>query len=81
MRARAACISRSICIAVSSQEELIRQRQDGSHEVCIEMLVRLFVLMIEAFRLHLDETPELQPVFLAAFKKYGRLYHLGPHVA
>lgn len=65
----------------SNPEEVVCQRQDGSNEVCIEMLVRLFVLMVEAFRVHLLETSELQPVFLAAFKKYGRLYHRGPHVA
>jgi hypothetical protein len=65
----------------NSPEEVVRQRHDGSHEVCIEMLVRLFVLMVQAFRVHLLETPDLQPVFLAAFKKYGRLFHRGPHIA
>jgi hypothetical protein len=45
------------------------------------MLVRLFVLMVEAFRVHLLDTPDLQPPFLAAFKKYGRLCHRGPHIA
>lgn len=36
----------------NSPEEVVRQRHDGSHEVCIEMLVRLFVVMVEAFRVH-----------------------------
>jgi hypothetical protein len=65
----------------NSPEDVVRERHDGSHEVCIEMLVRLFVVMVEAFRVNLLETPEFHATFLAAFKKYGRLYHRGPHIA
>ncbi|HEU4891776.1 MAG TPA: hypothetical protein VFT47_09515 [Vicinamibacterales bacterium] len=62
-------------------EELVRSKEDGGYEVCLEVLVRLFIRMVEAFRVHLWETPELQRYFMTAFHKYGRLFQRGPHVA
>lgn len=60
-------------------EELVREKEDGGYEVCVELLVLLFIRMVQAFRMHLLQTRELQPYFLTAFHKYGRLFQRGPH--
>lgn len=61
--------------------ELVRPREDGGHEICIELLLQLFIRMVRAFRFHLEQSPELHPYFMTAFHKYGRLFQQGPHVA
>lgn len=65
----------------NNPSELVRAREDGGHEICIEMLLNLFIRMVRAFRQHLEQTPELHSYFMSAFHKYGRLFQRGPHVA
>ena len=61
-------------------EPVVSQRPDGTHEIRIESLVIMFLRIVQAVREDILHTPDMRPAFLAAYGKYGKLYHRGPHV-